>query len=692
MSTQHSTRRRIATIVAAAVALLGVGTATADAQPRSQGADSRPEFVLDQDRRGEDAIRALGDRLTEVAAMNDLSPSAFRAQLREHDELWVGRTGQLLFVDGHLASGGSETESVPLAEAPLSETFLLHSRAGADRVVFLDFDGHDSTGTAWDSSTSASIAEPYSQDGDASTFNDDERATIQSIWKRVSEDFAPFDVDVTTEDPGAEAIRRSTTSDTAYGTRLVVTPTKTHDCSCGGVAYVGVFDHTGSKHDYYQPAWVFTSGVGNGAKNIAEAASHEIGHNLGLYHDDTSTRGYYSGHGDWAPIMGVGYYEPITQWSIDSYPDADNPEDDFSIMQLNGAPLTADDHGDAPGVATSLSGTTITLDALIHTASDTDAFTFTTAAGAVSLDASPAPVSPNLDISLTLLDEQGAVVAQADPASSASTGSDTSVGLGATIAATLDGGTYTLVVDGVGFGDPLVDGYTDYGSVGRYTLALSLPDGTTSTNEAPVAVAASDRTGGVAPVTVTFDGSASYDPDGDPVSYEWAVDGSRISTTAVQSWTFDQPGTYTVALSVSDGSLAGTDALTITVDAAPAPTAPTSVSASASAGTVTITWGDSTYETGYELLREYQHKNGRWQGATVIGYPTADATSFTDAPGDGTFRYAVRAVDDLGRSSSWSYSNQITVTSSSSGNDDTSDGGGGNGKGNGKGGKPAKAS
>lgn len=589
---------------ATCVVLLGGVTATPTnaAQRAGQATDQRPAFVLDEDRRGEDAIRALGDRLPEVAAMNDLSPAAFRAQLRQHDELWVGRTGQLLFVDDHLASPGTAPESAPLADAPLAETFLLHSRPGADRVVFLDFDGHDSTGTAWDSSTSESIAEPYSQDSDASTFNDDERATIQSIWKRVSEDFAPFDVDVTTEDPGADAIRRSNTSDTTYGTRLVVTPTKTYDCSCGGVAYIGNYDNTGSYHDHYQPAWVFTSGVGNGAKNIAEAASHEVGHNLGLYHDDTSTKGYYSGHGDWAPIMGVGYYEPITQWSTNSYPDAQNPEDDFAVIRSNGAPLMTDDHGDTAGQATSLSGTAVTLDALIHTASDTDAFVFSSAAGTVSLEASPAPVSPNLDISLTLLDAQGTVVAQADPASSASTGSDSPVGLGAAISADVAGGTYTVVVDGVGFGDPLVDGYTDYGSVGRYTLSLSL---------------------------------------------------------------------------------------TTTVDTPPAPTAPSSVSASTNSGTVTITWGDSTHETGYEILREYQHKNGRWQGAALIGYPTAGTTSFTDIPGDGTFRYAVRATDDLGRSSSWIYSDQITVTSSSGGGDT---GGGGNGNGNGKGGKPSKAS
>ena len=57
----------------------------------------------------------------------------------------------------------------------------------------------------------------------------------------MTEDFAPFDLNVTTIDPGVEALVRSGAGDTQWGVRVVVTEDKFANCNCGGFAYIGSF-------------------------------------------------------------------------------------------------------------------------------------------------------------------------------------------------------------------------------------------------------------------------------------------------------------------------------------------------------------------------------------------------------------------------------------------------------------------
>ncbi|KYK22633.1 hypothetical protein AYK25_02420 [Thermoplasmatales archaeon SM1-50] len=53
--------------------------------------------------------------------------------------------------------------------------------------------------------------------------------------------------------------------------------------------------------------------------------------------------------------------------------------------------------------------------------------------------------------------------------------------------------------------------------------------------------------------TVTFDGTDSYDPDGDNLSYLWELsDGTIIGTEAVISYTFTMSGVFIVTLTVTD--------------------------------------------------------------------------------------------------------------------------------------------
>lgn len=94
-------------------------------------------------------------------------------------------------------------------------------------------------------------------------------------------------------------------------------------------------------------------------------------------------------------------------------------------------------------------------------------------------------------------------------------------------------------------------------------------------NRSPIANAGTARTV-VVGTQVTLDGSASSDPDGDPLSFSWMVTSSPGGSTAMLSnastsrptLTPDREGTYAVRLVVSDGRGAASDD-TVTVTATP---------------------------------------------------------------------------------------------------------------------------
>ena len=559
-------------VVAALVAASGLG-AVASAAPGASG-----------DRwSGQAAIEHLGGRLPSAAAEHGLTVAELRRQFTDDDALFIDATDQLFYVEPVEADaapvGSDAIYDGAIADA---DALLLHSKPGAARVLYLDFDGHQLSGTAWNNSTAgACYAEPYTLDTNTA-FSSSELGVIESVWKRVAEDYAPFDIDVTTQDPGLAAINRASTSDSQFGTRALITNSKTA-CSngktlyasvcpngCGGVAYVGVFDSIASDHDYYQPALVFQNGV-NSAKSIAEATSHEVGHNLGLSHDGVAAHdglaavGYYTGQGSWAPIMGVGYYEAITQWSKGEYAFASQLQDDFAVMGINGLTVRADDHGNTAATATAIVGSSFGIDGVIATRDDVDVFTVAAGSGTATFTVAPAPTSPNLDVRLEVRDINGVVVASTNPASG-STSSDAATGLGASISVSLAGGSYSVYVDGTGEGDPAVTGYSDYASVGHFRLTGTMtgPDG-----QAPVAITTASTSSGDAPLTVTFDGSQSSDPENGALSYLWNFGDSTPTSTAVNpTHIFSSPGTYSVQLTVTDpANLSASKALTITVAA-----------------------------------------------------------------------------------------------------------------------------
>jgi len=73
-------------------------------------------------------------------------------------------------------------------------------------------------------------------------------------------------------------------------------------------------------------------------------------------------------------------------------------------------------------------------------------------------------------------------------------------------------------------------------------------------NQPPVAIADASPLEGEAPLTVNFDGSQSFDPDGTITSFEWDFnDGSPTATGQTVSHKFESEGVFKVVLTVTDG-------------------------------------------------------------------------------------------------------------------------------------------
>jgi len=108
---------------------------------------------------------------------------------------------------------------------------------------------------------------------------------------------------------------------------------------------------------------------------------------------------------------------------------------------------------------------------------------------------------------------------------------------------------------------------------GVYTVKLTVSDGRggsatdtvviSTTNSAPVANAGPDQSGQVG-TTLTLDGSASSDADGNPLTYQWSLvskpagsTAALVNPTAVRpTLTLDKAGDYVVRLLVNDGKAA----------------------------------------------------------------------------------------------------------------------------------------
>jgi pectate lyase len=96
-------------------------------------------------------------------------------------------------------------------------------------------------------------------------------------------------------------------------------------------------------------------------------------------------------------------------------------------------------------------------------------------------------------------------------------------------------------------------------------LVCGTPPPPPPTNRAPVAKAGPGRSAQVNQVVI-FDGSASVDPDGDPLTHRWDFgDGTPPTSGVIAAHAYAEPGLYTVTLTVSDPTVSDSASSSVAV-------------------------------------------------------------------------------------------------------------------------------
>ncbi len=542
---------------------------------------------------GDEAIAALGSDISQVARYYRLDEKELKHGLKNDKSLRLSKDGLLFHVDeieipqGATPGDGTIPNNPTPNEIPDSQTFLLHSRPNATARIYLDFNGDSGRYSAWNGGQTINSA-PYNLGTDPDTsanFSAAELQEIKNIWKAVAEDYAPFNVDVTTED--------STPPNRSQFIKVIITPTNAWRPGVGGIAFVGSFTWGDGT-----PVFVFSSALGNGtAKYNAEASSHEAGHSLGLSHSvlyNTScgiVESYYLGTGGpnnpngWSSIMGNSYYKGVTQWLnhneiplvATQYGCSNKQNQPVLITTQNGFGFTTDEAGNTLNTAQNLMSTTTSSGnnvdvAGVITQNDTDIYKFTTAGGNILLNVNPMvpliiPGSPSLsvlgnaDFKVRLLNSNSVVLSESNP---------TGVAPVTISIADVPSGTYYLEISASNYLDfTQTGGYSVSGSMGKYnivgsysvsediispTITLTSPvNGSTISNPVNLAANASDNVG-ISKVEFYWLGELIGEDTTAPYSYSYnnpAMD----STTSGNYWfyakAYDVSGNQTQSQTVS---------------------------------------------------------------------------------------------------------------------------------------------
>ncbi|MBR5758113.1 MAG: hypothetical protein IKX88_05915 [Thermoguttaceae bacterium] len=383
--------------------------------------------------------------------------------------------------------------------------FSLNSCLESNYTIYLDFNGNEYEGSEWNNNAKVTTppydTQVYPYNGDdvvpydltdesvlsqLNEFTNSELRDIYEIWYRVSEDFMPFNINVTTQEPDNDQF-----ADNTHAIRVAIGGTcydwyKTPGQQAAGGVANSDFNSNSSAPCYVFPWELYAIDDSNNGqkyifpKFVADTISHEVGHTLGLNHDGrtahdaVAAEAYYQGADNWAPLMGNAWYQDLTQWSKSEYQYANNNQDELDIITTsNGFGYRDDDHGDTIATATPLSfdnsgalvyNASELVSGIIERNTDVDFFSFNLNGEKTVIKIGGVRSATNLDVLVNLYKANGELVEPVktyDPLDTFYVAIDTK---------DLEPGLYYLGVAGTG---RTVDGvvhYTDYGSLGAYTI------------------------------------------------------------------------------------------------------------------------------------------------------------------------------------------------------------------------------
>ena len=266
-------------------------------------------------------------------------------------------------------------------------------------VILLDFNGQYVANTMWNVNGPINCA-PANLTAEETGL----------ILQRVTTDFTPFNITVTTDETVFNAANPSKRM------RVVITESWEWYGQVGGVSYLNSFTWGDNS-----PCFVFSSLLGYSVKKIAEASSHEAGHTLGLRHqslyDQNGVKlneynwGQGSGEIGWAPIMGASYDENLSLWHYgpNSLSATTMQDDVAKIAAVVG--FVTDEYTNSTTSATAL---TSSKTGLINNSTDIDLFSVNINT-TKTLSLIPANVGPNndggnLDLVLKIYNSEGTLL------------------------------------------------------------------------------------------------------------------------------------------------------------------------------------------------------------------------------------------------------------------------------------------